>query len=266
MADKKRLIGYIVGGVTVAAIGWFATMPEEAPTREPRKSRPPVTGATARLADTFTQEDFEAKFSRVSEPPKNAFVPLVVSSRLARSAGMIPNEIPSIFTGANEKWRYTGTAIEDGVPSALVENQDTGETEFLRTGQAWKNSIVRRITATSLTLAGTTGQVRTFELMQDPVDENGNIIVAQVQPLAPGGTSGILPPGTRLEGGRFGGGMSGPISGAPGGAMGAPQAAAASAPSFVPSGPEASSQFDPAGPGGFTPPSSIDPSQTEDPE
>src|SRR5690349_20934960 len=65
--------------------------------------------------------DINAKFPRLGEEPRNSFMPLVVNMD-AVSGGLAPNEFPASYAGGESGWFYTGTVIEDNVPSALVEN------------------------------------------------------------------------------------------------------------------------------------------------
>lgn len=178
---------YIYAGVAaLGVVAFVMTEPEKAPARE-RKAAETRSTSRASKEEVFTKEDFEAKFSRVAAAPKNGFNPLVLSGKSATARGgrLAPNEIPTTFTGGNERWVYTGTAVVDGVPQALVENVQSGEGEFLTVGQDWKNSVVRRITPTSLVLEGPNLLAMTFELMEDPVDDEGNYINSSLQPVAP---------------------------------------------------------------------------------
>jgi hypothetical protein len=178
---------YIYAGVAaLGVVAFVMTEPEKTPVRERKAAETRSTSRTTK-EEAFTQEDFEAKFSRVAAAPKNGFNPLVLSGKSAsvRGGRLAPNEIPTTFTGGNERWIYTGTAVVDGVPQALVENVQSGEGEFLSVGQDWKNSVVRRITPTSLVLEGPNLMAMTFELMEDPVDDEGNYINSSLQPVAP---------------------------------------------------------------------------------
>lgn len=184
------------GLAVVGVAGYLMTEPPaQSSTSSRRTSERTPSRPAAKGEEVFTKEDFEAKFGRVADLPKNAFRPLVVSGRDSDRNALAPNQIPADYSGDNIRWVYTGTAIIDGVPNALVENPETGEGEFLKVGQTWKKSVVRRITPTALTLEGPSGSARTMELMKDPEQEADKLISAEVRPLSP------TPPG-----------MTGPIT------------------------------------------------------
>jgi hypothetical protein len=207
---------YIVAGVIVLGLAAWSLTDSPAPVKRERKVSERPASRQAKV-DTFTEEDYKAKFGRLAEAPKNVFKPLVLGS--ASGSRLAPNEIPSAFTGGTGRWSYTGTAVIDGAPQALVENSETGEGEFIRVGQQWKSSTVKQITPTLLVLEGPNGSVRALELMKDPVDEMGNFISPTVRPVSPV-VAQNLPESDQNRGRDRRASMSGPIGASGSGAAG----------------------------------------------
>lgn len=198
MAKANRTYIYI-GVVALAIAGFVLTAPPEAPAGKSSTRRKPPAKKAA-VAETFTEEDFNAKFERLNEPIKNSFKPLVVRKAGGQSQGqLMPNQVPIDFTQGDGSWFYTGTAVVDQIPTALVENRTTGEAVFLKVGQKWLASTVTRITPTTLSLSGPSGKSLTLELLVDPAisDEFTGMSVEPINPLS--GPIGTRPPSLRAE-------------------------------------------------------------------
>ncbi len=197
MAKTNRTWLYI-GVLVVGVIGFILTEPPDIAGRSTTRKKPQVKKDA--VTETFTKEDYEAKFDRLNEPIKNSFKPLIVRNSGSKSDGaLLPNQIPIIFTDDEGIWFYTGTAVIDQVPTALVENRTTGEATFLKVGQRWKRSSVTRITPTSLSLAGPNGNALTLELMADP-EISDDFTGMNVEPLNPlSGPIGNRPPTLRAQ-------------------------------------------------------------------
>lgn len=138
------------------------------------------------VAASVSKEDLEARFERLNEQPRNAFMPLVAKLEGGvAGGGLAPNEFPVVFTGGEVGWFYTGTVIEDSVPSALVENQLTGEGMYLKVGDRLKTSTITQIAPTYIVVSGRGGQALRLDLLADPPEiENGfgNLAVEPVRP------------------------------------------------------------------------------------
>lgn len=195
---NKKLITY--GGLAVVIVAiWFLTdKPAERPAPGPR--RPPAgarsSSSSKSAGSIFVAEDYNTKFANLNLPVKNAFRPLVVPAApgSAGISALAPNEIPKDFADGKDVWTYTGTAIVDGVPMALVENAATGEGEFLKVGQRWKKAVVRKITPITLVMEGPNGRVRTMDLLKEVGDgeDETTLAGAEVRPVSPN-ISGTIP-------------------------------------------------------------------------
>lgn len=116
-------------------------------------------------ASDFNDDDYNAKFDRLSGTVKNAFKPLVISYKGAGTPGALQmNAIPSLYAGGDANWTFTGVAVVDGTKMALVENAASLEAEYLKVGQAWKTCKVVSIGDTKLVLVGPSGDTRDVNL------------------------------------------------------------------------------------------------------
>jgi hypothetical protein len=202
VAKISRPIIYIavLGAVAYAVV--LLTEPEAV------KKKPTVrTAATGPKAPPgFTAADMTATFARYSSPsgtPRDAFAPKIVVAK--------KETVPSgsaVATGSPNDammgiWVLTGVSAVNGIRSALVENNTTGETIFLKPGDSWSGMKVVGIEPDAVLLVNTKGQ-QTRLVFAEPGEEkpaplNAPNGVAPVVLPAPGGGSVILP-GTRAAG------------------------------------------------------------------
>lgn len=167
-------------------------------------------GSTSKkVVSKILPEDEKAKFPRLNEQLKNSFMPLVARLDGGMSGGgLAPNEFPAAFTGGEAGWFYTGTVIENNVPSALVENMSTGEGYYLKVGESLKRSVIAKITPTYILVNGAAGKSLRLDLLADPPEiENGFSNLA-VEPVRPN-VNGIIGrqnnrPGGQMENGILG--------------------------------------------------------------
>lgn len=203
---KKPVFWVAVVGVGIA--GYVLTTPEEVVAVKSKKPVP--KRSTNKALAAFTEEDFKATFQPYSGPAKNVFRPIIVRrTGTLGSADGAANAIPLDFTGGSAGWVYTGSAEVDGIPTALLENRSTGDGVFLRSGERWKNSVVIRITPTSMGMRGPSGD-KTFTLVDDAPRGGVTTIPAEVPPAsvnAPNNMRGRI--GGQFGSNNFGGGPAG---------------------------------------------------------
>ena len=163
MQQKKKtspIFWVVIIGVGVAA--YVLTTPEDA---AKKVSTAKTSSKKSAVTSLITEEDLKAKFDRVNNPVKNAFMPVVRKSSAGTTAGA-PNGLPSELTGGEAGWAYTGTAAVDGRIQAVVENQGTGQGDFLSVGQKWKSAKVVAVTESTLVLEGMGGQQVTVKMQE----------------------------------------------------------------------------------------------------
>jgi len=150
----------------------------------------------ASQAGPFTEEDRTARFDRLNEGARNSFRPLVARRDAGYAGdGLAPNEFPASYTGGETGWFYTGTVVVDDVPSALVENERTGEGQFLMVGERLKRAVIAQITPTYIVVRNTSGQSVRLDLLRDraePGEEFDDMGVEPVRPDGPGFMTGPI--------------------------------------------------------------------------
>jgi hypothetical protein len=103
-----------------------------------------------------------------------------------------PNSVPAELTGGDANWVYTGTAIVDESPSALLENRVSFEGDFVKQGQTWKGAKVERIAPDSITLVGASGREYVLRLVEPELEslQSGNGGLRPVNPTLSGPIGG----------------------------------------------------------------------------
>ncbi len=198
MIKMKRIWIYGLLGVAVVAA---LVMTSEKGQSAKSSAKATTLRRKAVAASEFTAEDRKASFNRLNEKPRNAFKPLVARSS-SMAMALAPNGVPAELTGGDPNWFYTGTAIIDDSPTALIENPVTGEAEFLKQGATWKHAHVVRILPNSLVLGAPNGREHVLKLVEpgaEIITENGS----GFRPVNPqlsgpiGGAIAVQPSGNR---------------------------------------------------------------------
>lgn len=182
--------------IGVGAAAFVLTSPEESGKKTTATRNPAKKVVSTSL---ITEEDLKAKFDRVNNPAKNAFMPVVKKTAGLDNAS--PSGLPIALTGGESGWTYTGTAAVDGRIQAVVENPGTGQGDFLSVGQTWKKAKVVAVTESSLTLEGSDGQQVTVK-MQEKLSSS-SMLAGGFAPIniEPGLRGQIGPVAVRPEGG-----------------------------------------------------------------
>ena len=166
---KISPLTWIVIVSTLPTVWWYMS----SDTQPAKPVKHTATKRAASSADEFTPQDYTAKFAVLNQTPKNAFKPLIVRDNgtggLKGRLAIRTNGIPLDLAGGEGNWAYSGMAVINGKPTALVENSGTGEGVFLKVGQKWKRATVRKVTDTSLVLIGEDGRVLNAQ-MQSPTN------------------------------------------------------------------------------------------------
>ena len=192
MANKKRMMIYGLVAV-VAVVGFIATSPPKDAGKsslDEATSAPRTPSSKKSTKETvFTVDDQKASYARLNEPVRNSFKPLVIK-QMGSGGQLLANQVPPFYAGGSASWFYTGTAILNEVPMALVEDTSNGQGEYLQVAQTAKQARVVKITPSSLVLAGPDGETVTLVLIENkPIVEDA--AVAPFNPLS--GPIGIRP-------------------------------------------------------------------------
>lgn len=178
---KLKVSRPIVYVLLLGVVAYGVVLYTEEPTGRKPTRRTAISNAAANLPEGFTEEDLNAKFEQVNDSPRDAFKPLVARRAAGSDVSLSPDAIPSVLTGGDPNWVYTGMAEVDGIPTALVENKATGEGVFLKQAENWKQATVGAIAPFSLTLVGRNGKSFTMRII-DPEVVEPSASMAPVQP------------------------------------------------------------------------------------
>jgi hypothetical protein len=190
---NRKIVYLIVASVLVYAVVLF-TEPD-APAGTTRKKT--TTVKTKASAGLFTEVDYKVTaddFAPVNEPVRNTFRPLVVRTTESPAVATPGYEsgIPAFLADGDGNWRYTGSAVVDGVPNALLENRSTGDGVFLRPGERWRRATVVSVTSETVVLRGPDGQLWTVRIEGDEEGEGvGGLAPARVIPPLSGPIGGM---------------------------------------------------------------------------
>ena len=183
MANKvSRPVVY--GGVLVLAIAGLI-MANSPPSSSQASTAAKKARAANGVVAQFDDHDYKDRFPRLNEGARNAFNPLVVRKEGANGGALAPNEIPASYTGGEAGWLYTGTVIVDEVPSALVENEVTGDFLYLKVGEKLKRAVIAQIAPTYIVVNGAAGQILRLDLLIDAPEPGQGIDAMGIQPFRP---------------------------------------------------------------------------------
>lgn len=188
MAKFKLTRPMIYGAVLVVGVGGFLLTQPEQVTRKGAPKRNSRTTASSPTTEGITAEDRKAKFVRVTSPARNAFQPLVTKVTTQAQANRRPNEFPLSLTGGTTPWYFTGTAIVNQVPRALVENNSTGEALFVGVGDAVGLARIVQVGPRFLVVTGKAGSSVRLDLLADLEPEEG-----EAPPPVPGSFAPVTP-------------------------------------------------------------------------
>lgn len=175
--SKPVLWTLILGGGALIYV--YATDPAPAGAA-PAKTVVRNTSTKAKV-DLILPIDSKVHFATLKDSPKNAFKPLVYSSRAGIEASAPDRSvIPGLLTDNEANWAFTGQVEVNGTKMALLENSNTGEGVYVRVGDHWKKSIVSSIDDETLVLVGPDSAPVTVKLGERGDKTNLNSAVAGI--------------------------------------------------------------------------------------
>ncbi len=184
MAKVSRPVLY--GGIALlGVVAWVATAPADSAGSGSGAKLNRGKTTSRQVQSDITEEDRKASFPRLNEGVKNAFNPLVARQEQGPNGALAPNEIPASYTGGEAGWMYTGTMIVNDVPSALLENQVSGDVLYLMVGQRVKSAVIAQIAPTYIVVRGAGGQSLKLDLLRDNPEEGEDISNFGFQPVRP---------------------------------------------------------------------------------
>lgn len=161
------------------------------------------SASQTKKVDLYTKDDYTVRYAAMNEPIRNSYVPLIVREKPGSST---PGGLPASFAAGDGNWVYSGMATVNGRAQGLLENRQSGDSDFVVSGQRWKTATIMSITAEHLTLSGPGGAVFTLPA-GGPVEQSDATDVTTSQRVEPV----IVPPGVTATPG----GPAGPIPAQP---------------------------------------------------
>jgi hypothetical protein len=169
VAKKKssRVIPYTVIGALACYAIFLYTQPQ-APTTARRPVHVSTPTLTANNSLNLTPQDIASHFPRY-EPvsTRDPFMALVGGP--GPSGGLFGAN--GSASGGTDSWQLTGINTVNGVASALIENETTGESVFLQPGDTWKGLRVIDISQDDVTFVNTLGQDTTLSFTAPKIDQ-----------------------------------------------------------------------------------------------
>lgn len=160
-APAKKTSPIVWAGIVAAVVVAYTFLsPGDAPTKPSSTTK--TTKKTTTKVGEYTQADYDAQqnpFPMVTLAAVDAFNPLIKKQIVPKiepvnkQSGGIPPEM----TGGEPNWFYTGCPATDGVRTALFENTATGESVYVKAGDAFKAARVQSVDVSTVVLVGPNG-------------------------------------------------------------------------------------------------------------
>jgi hypothetical protein len=148
MPKVSRPIVYTALFAVVGYAVFLYTQPD-APVKHTKKK---ITVTASAAPDGFLPEDLTAHFARYTGKGRDAFTALVTGAR-QQAADAAANKLPG-----KQAWALTGITTVNDSTTAIVENQGSGESAFLKAGDSWNGLKVVSIGSDTVTFRNALGQ------------------------------------------------------------------------------------------------------------
>lgn len=187
MPKVSRPIVYTALFAVVGYAVFLYTQPD-APVKHTKKK---ITVTLSAAPDGFLPEDLNAHFARYTGKGRDAFTALVTGAR-QQAADAAANKLPG-----KQAWALTGITSVNDSTTAIVENQGSGESAFLKAGDSWNGLKVVSIGSDAVTFRNALGQ-ETHLAFTTTAPETTTASTAGAAPYAlplpPGQAGGALAP------------------------------------------------------------------------
>jgi hypothetical protein len=182
---RVLLVILIVGG----GIAYFMSLGSDTPTPSHKRHTNFGTTTSEASSSTITPEDLTAYFPRYAGGSRDPFEPAVVSGGALRTAN----------GKSSSSWTLTGINTIDGVTTALLENNGTGESIFLKVGDKWNGLRLTSIGSDTATFEDAEGKVTQLSFTNESLDTPNTESTAPAPAAQPG--TPLPVPGTVPAGG-----------------------------------------------------------------
>lgn len=200
---KKTSPVMIAGGLAAVVVVYLLLTPASAPAPSATTTKP--KSKNVKDAGGFVPADYEAlknPFPTAAVAAVDAFNPVVKKTVLPKLATLPPEpgtatQIPATLTGGEANWYFTGCPSTDGIRTALFENTSTGESVFVKAGQAFKAGTVQSVDISTVVLTGPNGVVANVPIVgfgETPGGGTKTLIAGNgLLPVPTGPIGGALP-------------------------------------------------------------------------
>jgi|GEM_PF-3901539 len=157
MTSMQKLLTW--GGVGIAIVGYFSLSGGDA--APVKKTAPGAGSAPKAIADQdITPDDYKVSFKPPKAKLRNVFLPGGGEEGEIGIQPMAIDHIPADFAEGDANWTFTGIAQIDGATMALLENPQKHQGGFVKQGEHWKDSLVKRITPESIVMVSKDGSTQ----------------------------------------------------------------------------------------------------------
>ena len=140
---SRPIVYSLLGAVVICAAVMNTGSQNTASTKKVTKGS---AASAALLSSDVTQDDYKAKFKPYKSHNMDPFEP-----------GVSKNSAFAEFMIGKGQWTLTGISVIDGVTSALIENESSGDSALLKTGDRWNGFTVQSVDQGSVCLANSSG-------------------------------------------------------------------------------------------------------------
>lgn len=179
--DRMRVIMWSVIGVLLAVFIYLNFGSPSSTTARPRQVYSSTAVATNN-PDGIMPADYTAHFPRYAGGKRDPFIPLIATEQGSFGQGR--------GGGSQGEWQLTGISSINNVPSALVEDQASGESVFLTKGSKWRGLTVVAVGSESVQFENALGQRTELAF---PVTDDTQTNTPGQAPAAAGAPASNLP-------------------------------------------------------------------------
>jgi hypothetical protein len=173
-----------VGIAAVIAVVYVYTTGDDTTTA----SKPATTtkSTSSSTTDAYLPVDYKASFPELKIVAKDAFMPLIRKTAVDADG---KQSLPSTITGGGS-WSYDGTVTVDNHLQGLLDEEKSGESDYVSVGEHWKHGKIKRITDSEIDIVGDDGTTATMK-MGEPSQTAAKEAAPAVAPLQPDMTGAI---------------------------------------------------------------------------
>lgn len=183
----------VIYAAVLGAVAYGAFVLTE-PAPVPKKKKTKIVASATASKSGILPEDRNANFGPYTpKQGRNAFLPRVITAR-AIALNSPPPVGPGIKPAAQSAgWVLTGITAINNTKSALIENNATGDSVFVKAGDKWNGFRIVRIGESAVQLADASGRQTSLLFPEPPEETTPNGPVAPNALPSPSGLPAGVP-------------------------------------------------------------------------